>query len=66
MTVSYAHGADDRPLLGETIGENLERTVARVPDSDALVSVHQDLRYTYAELDAAVDLLARGMLDAGL
>jgi fatty-acyl-CoA synthase len=66
MTVSYAHGADDRPLLGETIGENLERTVARVPDSDTLVSVHQDLRYTYAELDAAVDLLARGMLDAGL
>ena len=25
---SYAHGASERPLLGETIGENLERTVA--------------------------------------
>jgi fatty-acyl-CoA synthase len=66
MTVSYAHGADDRPLLGETIGENLERTVARVPDSEALVSVHQGIRYTYAEFDAAVDRLARGMLGAGL
>jgi fatty-acyl-CoA synthase len=66
MTLSYAHGADDRPLLGETIGANLERTVARVPDSDALVSVHQDLRYTYAELNEAVDRLARGLLAAGL
>jgi fatty-acyl-CoA synthase len=66
MTVSYAHGAADQPLLGETIGENLERTVARVPDSEALVSVHQGVRYTYAEFDAAVDRLARGMLAAGL
>jgi fatty-acyl-CoA synthase len=66
MTVSYAHGAYDQPLLGETIGENLERTVARVPDSDALVSVHQGLRYTYAELNDAVDRLARGMVEAGL
>jgi fatty-acyl-CoA synthase len=66
MTLSYAHGADDRPLLGETIGANLERTVARVPDSDALVSVHQDRRYTYAELNDAVDRLAGGMLAAGL
>lgn len=27
--LSYAHGASDVPLLGETIGENLRRTVAR-------------------------------------
>jgi fatty-acyl-CoA synthase len=66
MTLSYAHGAYARPLLGETIGENLERTVARVPDSDALVSVHQDLRYTYAEFDERVNRVARGMLAAGL
>ncbi|HEY5316397.1 MAG TPA: AMP-binding protein, partial [Solirubrobacteraceae bacterium] len=66
MTLSYAHGADDRPLLGETIGENLERTTARVPDSDALVCVHQNVRYTYSELGEAVDRLARGMLAAGL
>jgi fatty-acyl-CoA synthase len=66
MTLSYAHGADDRPLLGETIGANLERTVARVPDCDALVSVHQNLRYTYAEFNDAVDRLAAGMLAAGL
>jgi fatty-acyl-CoA synthase len=66
MTLSYAHGACDQPLLGETIGENLERAVARVPDSEALVSVHQNVRYTYAQLNEAVDRLAQGMLAAGL
>ncbi|MDQ6606135.1 MAG: AMP-binding protein [Actinomycetota bacterium] len=66
MMLSYANGAAERPLLGETIGHNLERTAARVPDRDALVSCHQGLRYTYAEFNAAVDLLACGMLAAGL
>ncbi len=65
-TLSYAQGACDEPLIGETIGQNLERTVARVPDSDALVSCHQGLRYTYAEFDEAVDALAEGMLAGGL
>jgi fatty-acyl-CoA synthase len=64
--LSYAHGAGEEPLLGETIGANLERTIARVPDADALVCVHQDIRYTYAAFGAAVDLLAGGMLAAGL
>ena len=64
--LSYAHGSGDRPLLGETIGDNLERTVARAPDAEALVSCHQGLRYTYAEFNQAVDRLASGMLAAGL
>jgi fatty-acyl-CoA synthase len=54
------------PLLGETIGANLERTVERYPDALALVSVHQDLRYSYAQLDEAVNLVARGLIDMGL
>ena len=29
----YVHGAVDVPLLGETVGQNLDRTAARVPDS---------------------------------
>jgi fatty-acyl-CoA synthase len=64
--LSYAHGTADRPLVGDTIGASFEQTVARVPDSEALVSCHQDVRYTYAELNDAVDLLATGMLRAGL
>ena len=64
--LSYAHGAHEQALLGETIGHNLERTVARVPDADALISCHQGLRFTYAQFNDAVDRLAGGMLAAGL
>jgi fatty-acyl-CoA synthase len=66
MQMSYAHGASSTPLLGETIGANFERTVERVPDSEALVSRHQGLRYTYAELNDAVDRVARGLIERGL
>jgi fatty-acyl-CoA synthase len=63
---SYAHGTSLVPLLGDTIGTNLERTAARVPDRQAIVSCHQDVRLTYRELDDAVDRVARGLLAAGL
>jgi fatty-acyl-CoA synthase len=63
---SYVHGASDVPLLGETIGRNLDRTVARVPDRDALVSVHQGVRLTYAQFHAAVEEVARGLLALGV
>jgi fatty-acyl-CoA synthase len=65
-STAYANGTTTTPLLGETIGENLERTVARFGDRDALVSCHQDLRLTYAELGAAVDRLATGLLAMGI
>jgi len=65
MTLSYANGPSTQPLIGETIGENLERTAARFPDRDALISRHQDRRYTYAEFNAAVDEVARGLLAMG-
>jgi fatty-acyl-CoA synthase len=43
MAPSYAHGVAAAPLLGETIGENLDGTIARFGDRDALISVHQDV-----------------------
>jgi fatty-acyl-CoA synthase len=64
--LSYAHGACDEPLLGETIGRNLERTVARFPDVDARVSAHQSVRYTYRTFGEAVNRLASGIARAGL
>ena len=64
--LSYSHGVSDVPLLGETIGANLERTVARFGDRDAVVSCHQGVRMSYVELDAAVDRVASGLLASGL
>ncbi len=63
---SYAHGTSPVPLLGETIGDNLQRTVARVGDRPAIVSCHQGVRLTYAELDAQVDRVARGLVALGI
>ncbi len=66
MSLSYASGTSDLPLLPDTIGQNLENTAARFPDQDALVSSHQDVRLTYSQFNRAVDSLATGLHAAGL
>src|SRR3954452_6230393 len=66
MEPSYASGTSSTPLLGDTIGDNLDRTIARHPDREALVSAHQDLRYTYAQFGEAVDRCARAFIAAGI
>jgi fatty-acyl-CoA synthase len=63
---SYTHGTFDTPLLGDTIGAHFERTVARFADRPALVSRQQDVRMTYAQLDAAIDAVASALLRAGI
>jgi fatty-acyl-CoA synthase len=63
---SYVHGTSELPLLGETIGENLRRTVARFPDRDALVVRASGYRVTYAELWEATGEVARGLMALGL
>ncbi len=64
--LSYASGTSEVPLLGETIGDNLAATVARFGDREALVDVPSGRRWTYAQLDADVDALAKGLLAAGI
>ncbi|MBI07918.1 MAG: AMP-binding protein [Rhodospirillaceae bacterium] len=63
---SYVHGTSAVPLLGETIGENLRRTVNRVSDRDALISVAQGYRATYRELWDATTELAKALLARGV
>ena len=66
MELSYSHGASPVLLLGQTIGDNLAATARQFPDAEALVVVHQGVRLTYADFDAEVDRLARGLLALGL
>ena len=63
---SYVHGATDVPLLGETVGTNLDRTAARVPDSLALIVRSQDVRWSYRELARRAQEFAAGLLALGL
>src|SRR6266545_4898982 len=62
MSLSYASGVSTGPLLGETIGENLERAAAQYTGREALVEVATGRRFTYAEFDAAVNEVALGLL----
>jgi fatty-acyl-CoA synthase len=64
--LSYAHGASDVPLLGATIGDVFDRVAEHHADDEALVSCHQNLRYTYRRLKAEVDRLARGLMALGI
>ncbi|MEU6563480.1 AMP-binding protein [Nocardia nova] len=63
---SYTHGVWDAPLLGETIGANLDRTVAVHGDRDALVDRVTGVRWSYRQFAAEVDAVALGLLDAGI
>ena len=63
---SYIHGATNVPLLGETIGDNLRRTVDRFGQREALVVSHQCYRATYRQLWDQTGLAARGLLAYGV
>ncbi len=58
---SYSSGTSTVPLLGDTIGVNLDRTAARVGDHEALVECASGRRWTYPELVAEVDACALGL-----
>ncbi|MDA1091748.1 MAG: AMP-binding protein [Acidobacteria bacterium] len=63
---AYIHGVSPVPLLGETIGDNLKRTVARFGSREALVAPAQHYRATYAELWDATTALAKTLLARGI
>ena len=66
MTLSIAAGPTGTPLLEQTIGANLEATVDRFPDREALVVVHQGVRQTWAEFDATINEVAKGLMGIGI
>ncbi|GBF15950.1 long-chain-fatty-acid--CoA ligase [Rhodococcus sp. Br-6] len=63
---SYASGTWDAPMLGDTIGDNFDRTVAAHGDRDALIDRGSGRRWTYRELAREVDALATGLLGTGI
>src|SRR3954447_17604103 len=64
--LSHTRGETDTPLLETTIGDNFDATAERFADREALVDVAQGRRWTYAELRADVDRLARALLAVGV
>lgn len=66
LQLSHTAGTTDVPLLDQTIPDNLDATVARFGDREALVDVQQGVRWTYREFSDRVTGLARGLLAAGV
>lgn len=64
--MSYSKGTVTVPLLKETIGENLKRTVRNFPDKIALVSITQKYRITYAEFWEQTTRLSKNLLSIGV
>src|ERR1700749_2961486 len=64
--LSYVHGASDTPFIGDTIGVHFDRIAERFGERDALIVGHQQIRWTYRELQERVDAFAAGLLALGL
>src|SRR5207248_6275775 len=62
---SYVHGASATPLIGETIGVRFDRIAERFAERDALIVRHQQVRWTYRELQRRVDAFAAGLVAPG-
>ncbi|NAS30444.1 AMP-binding protein [Flavobacteriaceae bacterium R38] len=64
--ISYTCGTSEVPLLGITIGDQFDETVAQFPDNEALVVHHQNIRWTYAQLKQQVDTCAKALINLGI
>ena len=64
--LSWVKGADQPPLSEDTIGVALDKAAARWGDAEALVSVFQDIRWSWRELADRADAFAAGLLALGL
>ena len=66
LATSYVSGTSAVPLIGETIGQHFDRTVAKWPDREALIVRQQNIRYTWRQLAEQVDAFAAGLVALGL
>ena len=64
--LSYVHGVSDVPFIGATIGDFFDQVATRYAGEEALVVRHQQVRWTWQELQARVNNLAAGLLRLGL
>lgn len=64
--ISYVFGSSNKPLLGETIGQNLKNTALKFPNQIALIVKHQSIQFTYEEFWDYTTKIAKGLLANGI
>jgi fatty-acyl-CoA synthase len=62
MKLSYASGISDAPLLGMTIGDKFDEITTKYPDRPALIVYHQNIRWTYQQLEQQVNTCAKALI----
>ena len=65
MKKSYVAGVTDVPLLQATLGEAFDDAVNRWSSHIALVSCHENIRWTWVEFGERVNAFAKGLLALG-
>ena len=63
---SHVRGASAPPLVEQTIGQALSEAARKYGDREAVVSVHQDIRLNWPELDEHAESIGAGLLSLGL
>ena len=66
MKLSYTHGISDVPLIGKTIGDWLDEIAVEYADKEALVSVFESRRFSYAAFLDQVNRCARALMALGV
>ncbi len=66
MALSYEHGVSPAPLIGQTIGTMFDEIAAEFGTNEAVVSVFEQRRLTYAQLREETDLCARALMAMGV
>ena len=60
--ISYVSGACEKPLLGLTVGQMLDRIIEKYPDNTALIVHHQQIKWTYRQFHKKVMEVAKALL----
>jgi fatty-acyl-CoA synthase len=63
--LSYVNGTSTEPLMYKTIGRALDDAAAAWPDSEGVVVRHQNIRWTFTELQEAANGVAAGLIALG-
>ncbi len=66
MAPSYSHGVSTKPLIGKTIGAMLDDVAGEFCANEALVSVFENRRLTYAQLRGEADRCSRALMAIGV
>ena len=66
LVKSYYCGASTAQIIYETIGAYFDRVANEHPNNPALVLRHQNVVWTYSELQQRVDQLAAGLISLGI